>query len=69
MSKARIRRVRTERDTLAAELATATAELESALSDLQTVRDVVGWYDPAKQDPTEFRNALWEVVRPPWLIV
>ena len=28
----------------------------------QKVKDLVGWYDPTKEDPTQFRDELWELV-------
>lgn len=66
MSKARIRRVRVERDQATAEAADLREQLGVALNDLQAVRDVVGWWEPGKDDPTGKRDELWDIVRPQW---
>lgn len=62
MSKARIKRVRAERDQLAAEVDALRAHNTDLTQDLAAARDVVGWWDPGKDDAFAKRDELWEIV-------
>lgn len=62
MSKARIRRVRAERDELAEQLRAADADLRDLSARLSETKHLVGWFDPTKDDPKTFRDDLWQAV-------
>lgn len=63
MSKARIRRVRAERDELLAVVDKLRGDLSAARVELSEVRDVVGMWNPDTEDPTAKRDELWELLR------